>query len=150
MACAPAHLFDGVVHDLEPLLARRHQQATIAVAADAAALVGDPAKLHDVLRNLVENAANYAPEGTTITLSAQRDGDHVALMVEDEGPGIPEADRQRVFERFYRVDKARSRETGGTGLGLSIVKHLVGLHGGDVRVENRPSGGARFIVRIPA
>ena len=113
-------------------------------------LTGDPAKLHDVLRNLVENAANYAPERTTISLSAHRDGDHVALVVEDEGPGIPEADRQRVFERFYRVDKARSRETGGTGLGLSIVKHLVGLHGGDVRVENRADGGARFTVRIPA
>ncbi len=150
VTCASAHLFDGVVHDLEPLLARRHQRVTTAVAADAATLVGDPAKLHDVLRNLVENAANYAPERTTITLSTQRDADHVALIVEDEGPGIPEADRQRVFERFYRVDKARSRETGGTGLGLSIVKHLVGLHGGDVRAENRPGGGARFIVRIPA
>ena len=102
------------------------------------------------LRNLIENAANYAPERTTISLSALRDGDHVALVVEDEGPGIPEADLQRVFERFYRVDKARSRETGGTGLGLSIVKHLVGLHGGDVRVENRAGGGARFTVRIPA
>jgi signal transduction histidine kinase len=103
-----------------------------------------------VLRNLIENAANYAPERTTIALSARRDPDHVALVVEDEGPGIPEADLQRIFERFYRVDKARSRETGGTGLGLSIVKHLVGLHGGDVRAENRPTGGARFTVRIPA
>ena len=150
VVCAPAHLFDGVVHDLEPLLSRRRQRVTTAVAPDAASLVGDPAKLHDVLRNLVENAANYAPEATTITLSTRRDPDHVALIVEDEGPGIPEADRQRVFERFYRVDKARSRETGGTGLGLSIVKHLVGLHGGDVRAENRSTGGARFIVRIPA
>jgi len=150
VSCAPVHLFDGVVHDLEPLLARRHQQITTSVAPEAASLVGDPAKLHDVLRNLIENAANYAPERTTISLSARRDGDHVALVVEDEGPGIPETDRQRVFERFYRVDKARSRETGGTGLGLSIVKHLVGLHGGDVRVENRAGGGARFTVRIPA
>ena len=147
--CAPAHLFEGVVHELEPLLTRRAQRVETAIAPDAAALTGDPAKLHDVLRNLVENAANYAPERTTIRLTSSRDGDHVALIVEDEGPGIPEADRQRVFERFYRVDKARSRETGGTGLGLSIVKHLVGLHGGDVRVENRPAGGARFIVRIP-
>ncbi len=150
VACASTHLFDGVVHDLEPLLARRQQQVTTAVTPEAASLVGDPAKLHDVLRNLVENAANYAPERTTISLSARREPDHVALLVEDEGPGIPEADLQRIFERFYRVDKARSRETGGTGLGLSIVKHLVGLHGGDVRAENRPGGGARFIVRIPA
>jgi two-component system phosphate regulon sensor histidine kinase PhoR len=150
VSCAPAHLFDGVVHDLEPLLARRRQQVVIDVAAGVAALAGDPGKLHDVLRNLVENAANYAPEGTTIRLSAERDGDWVALIVDDEGPGIPEADLQRIFERFYRVDRARSRETGGTGLGLSIVKHLVGLHGGDVLAENRPGGGARFVVRIPA
>jgi two-component system, OmpR family, phosphate regulon sensor histidine kinase PhoR len=148
--CAPAQLFDGVVHDLEPLLARRHQHIITSVTPEAASLIGDPAKLHDVLRNLIENAANYAPERTTISLSALRAGDHVALVVEDEGPGIPEADRLRIFERFYRVDKARSRETGGTGLGLSIVKHLVGLHGGDVRVENRAGGGARFVVRIPA
>jgi two-component system phosphate regulon sensor histidine kinase PhoR len=150
VACAPAHLFDGVVHELEPLLARRSQRVVVDVAPDAATLVGDPAKLHDVLRNLVENAINYAPERTTINLSARREADHVALLVEDEGPGIPEADLQRVFERFYRVDKARSRETGGTGLGLSIVKHLVGLHGGDVRAENRPGGGARFVVRVPS
>jgi two-component system phosphate regulon sensor histidine kinase PhoR len=95
VAVAPAHLFDGVVHDLEPLLARRHQAITTSIAPEAASLVGDPAKLHDVLRNLIENAANYAPERTTISLSARRDGDHVALVVEDEGPGIPEADRQR-------------------------------------------------------
>jgi two-component system phosphate regulon sensor histidine kinase PhoR len=148
--CAPAHLFDGVVHDLEPLLARRQQRVVTTVDAGVGALAGDPGKLHDVLRNLVENAANYAPERTTIHLSAERDGEHIALVVDDEGPGIPEADLQRIFERFYRVDKARSRETGGTGLGLSIVKHLVGLHGGDVRAENRPGGGARFVVRIPA
>ena len=150
VACAPAHLFDGVVHELEPLLARRNQHVVVDVEPGAASLVGDPAKLHDVLRNLVENAANYAPEHTTINLTARREPDHVALVVDDEGPGIPEADLQRVFERFYRVDKARSRETGGTGLGLSIVKHLVGLHGGDVRAENRPGGGARFVVRVPA
>ena len=71
------------------------------------------------------------------------------LAVADEGPGIPEQDLQRIFERFYRVDKARSRETGGTGLGLSIVKHLAGLHGGDVRAANRPGGGAVFTVSLP-
>ena len=68
----------------------------------------------------------------------------------DEGPGIPEADLARIFERFYRVDKARSRESGGTGLGLSIVKHLVELLGGDVKAANRPEGGAIFTVTLPA
>ena len=68
----------------------------------------------------------------------------------DEGPGIPGEDLSRVFERFYRVDKSRARDPGGTGLGLSIVKHLVELHGGEVRAENRPEGGARFTIMLPA
>jgi signal transduction histidine kinase len=78
-----------------------------------------------------------------------RDGDRVALSVEDEGPGIPEADLERIFERFYRVDKARSRESGGTGLGLSIVKHLVARLSGEVTAANRRGGGAVFTIRIP-
>jgi signal transduction histidine kinase len=140
----------GVVNELEPLLESREQEAAIDIAPEAATIVGDPAKLHDVFRNLVENASNYSPERTTIYLTARRDGERVVIGVADEGPGIPEADLRRIFERFYRVDKARSRETGGTGLGLSIVKHLVGLHGGDVAAENRAGGGALFTVRLPA
>jgi signal transduction histidine kinase len=147
--CAVETLFAGVVNELEPLLDTREQQVEIDVGADAGTIVGDPAKLHDVLRNLVENASNYSPERTTIYLTARRDHDRVLLEVADEGPGIPESDLRRIFERFYRVDKARSRETGGTGLGLSIVKHLVGLHGGDVAAANRPRGGAVFTVRLP-
>jgi signal transduction histidine kinase len=69
--------------------------------------------------------------------------------VSDQGPGIPEADLSRVFERFYRVDKSRARDPGGTGLGLAIVKHLIGLHGGEVRVENLSEGGARFTLMLP-
>ena len=76
--------------------------------------------------------------------------DRLVLNVEDEGPGIPEGDLEKVFHRFYRVDKARSRELGGTGLGLSIVKHLMRLHGGSVRAENRDAEGARFILEFPA
>jgi signal transduction histidine kinase len=112
--------------------------------------VADAAKLHDVLKNLVENASNYAPERSVITLQSSREGSSLCIRVLDQGPGIPESDLQRVFERFYRVDKARSRETGGTGLGLSIVRHLVELHGGEVRAANRPEGGAVFTVRLPA
>jgi signal transduction histidine kinase len=73
----------------------------------------------------------------------------VAIAVSDQGPGIPEGDLARVFERFYRVEKTRARNPGGTGLGLAIVKHLVELHGGSVRAENRPQGGARFVVTVP-
>jgi two-component system phosphate regulon sensor histidine kinase PhoR len=147
--CAVEGLFDGVVNELEPLLDSRDQEVTIDIADDARTIVGDPSKLHDVLRNLVENASNYSPEHTAIHLTARRDADRVMLQVADEGPGIPPADLRRIFERFYRVDKARSRETGGTGLGLSIVKHLVGLHGGDVTADNGSSGGAVFTVRLP-
>jgi two-component system phosphate regulon sensor histidine kinase PhoR len=148
--CKVWDVFDGVVNELEPLIESREQRIEIAIAEEAEAIEGDAAKLHDMLRNLVENAANYAPERTTIYLSAAREGDRVLLSVADEGPGIPDHDLQRIFERFYRVDKARSRETGGTGLGLSIVKHLAGLHGGDVRAANRHGGGAVFSVRLPA
>jgi signal transduction histidine kinase len=122
------------------------------VGADAGTVRGDPAKLHDALRNLLENATNYAPDGTAIVMTSAVERDRILLAVADEGPGIPESDLPRVFERFYRVDKARSRSSrdpGGTGLGLAIVKHLVGLHGGKVAAANRPQGGAVFTIELP-
>ena len=109
----------------------------------------DPAKLHDVLRNLIANAITYSPEQSEIRVDALRLDGQIAMSVSDRGPGIPEEDLARVFERFYRVDKSRTRDPGGTGLGLAIVKHLVGLHGGEVRAENRAEGGARFTVTLP-
>ncbi len=148
--CATDALFNGVVTELRPTLAARAQRVLIHIAPDAVTVTGDSAKLHDIIRNLAENASNYSPEDSTITLDAWREHDRIVLRVSDEGPGIPDADLQRVFERFYRVDKARSRETGGTGLGLSIVKHLVELHRGDVEAVNDDRGGAHFIVRLPA
>jgi signal transduction histidine kinase len=120
------------------------------VHEDAATVNADPTKLYDVLHNLVANASTYAPEHTTIRIRARRAGASVAISVDDEGPGIPEEDVSRVFERFYRVDKSRARDPGGTGLGLAIVKHLVELHGGRVSAENRPEGGARFTVVLNA
>ena len=116
--------------------------------AGAEAVRADPAKLHDVLRNLMANASNYAPEGSTIRVEAVRVDDRTRISVSDEGPGIPEEDSSRVFERFYRVEKSRARDPGGTGLGLAIVKHLVELHGGTVRTENNPSGGATFTIEL--
>jgi two-component system, OmpR family, phosphate regulon sensor histidine kinase PhoR len=147
--CSVEALFSGVIADLTPVIDGRNQQVELTVAPEAGSVAGDPAKLHDVLRNLVENASNYSPEGSRILLSSRVDGSHVLIEVSDSGPGIPEADLSRVFERFYRVDKARSRESGGTGLGLSIVRHLVELHGGEVRAINRPEGGAIFRIRLP-
>ncbi len=119
------------------------------IAEDAAAVAGDPAKLHDILRNLMENASNYSPDGGTIDVSTTRAGAHIEIRVADRGPGIPEADLPRIFERFYRVDRSRTRDPGGTGLGLSIVRHLVELHGGEVTAANRDGGGAIFTVRFP-
>jgi two-component system, OmpR family, phosphate regulon sensor histidine kinase PhoR len=147
--CAVEAWFAGVIGDLSPTIDGRGQHVDVRVAPQASTVSGDPAKLHDVLRNLVENASNYSPERSRIELTAEADAAHIIVQVADKGPGIPEADLTRVFERFYRVDKDRSRESGGTGLGLSIVRHLVELHGGEVQAANRPEGGAVFTVRLP-
>ncbi len=147
--CALHALMAGAVADLAPQIGSRRHDVAIDVDPAVATIRTDPAKLQDVLRNLVENAVNYSPEGRRILLAARPDGSGVVMTVSDEGPGIPEPDLERIFERFYRVDKARSRESGGTGLGLSIVKHLVELLGGRVTAANRPQGGAVFTVSIP-
>jgi two-component system phosphate regulon sensor histidine kinase PhoR len=150
--CAIDSLFHGVVADVSAELEARSQRVVERVDPDATVVSGDPAKLHDALRNLLHNATSYAPERSEIVLASSRKDNRIVLTVADSGPGIPEADLPRVFERFYRVDKARSRNTrdpGGTGLGLAIVKHLVGLHGGKVAVANRPGGGAVFTIELP-
>ena len=135
--------------DLAPVIGQKRQRVTVDVGAEATTVPADPGKLQDIMRNLVENAVHYTPEETEIRVASWRDGAIFGVEVLDGGPGIPPEDLGRVFERFYRVDKSRSRP-GGTGLGLAIVKHLVGLHGGQVHVENRPTGGSRFVVTLPA
>ncbi|MGE5359139.1 MAG: sensor histidine kinase, partial [Bacteroidales bacterium] len=147
--CSICDLLESVVRDLSPSIERKRQIVTVDVAPEGATFVTDIAKLQDALRNVLENASNYSPEGSRIQVSATRANDRVVLRVEDEGPGIPESDLERIFERFYRVDKARSRESGGTGLGLSIVKHLVQRLGGTVRAANRPTGGAVLTITLP-
>ena len=152
-ACSVESLFTGVETDLAPLLEQRGQHVAHAVGDDAATVMGDPAKLHDAIRNLLENASNYSPAGGRIVMGSARRGDRLLLTVSDEGPGVPEADLPRIFERFYRVDKSRARgerDPGGTGLGLAIVKHLIELHGGRVTAANLPGGGAVFTVELPA
>jgi two-component system phosphate regulon sensor histidine kinase PhoR len=150
VACDVRGIADAVVADLAPDARQRRQRIDVQVAPGAESVRADPPKLQDVLRNLVSNAITYAPEDTTITLAASRVDGSIELSVADEGPGIPDADLTRVFERFYRVDKSRARDPGGTGLGLAIVKHLIELHGGSVRAENREQSGARFVVTLPA
>jgi two-component system phosphate regulon sensor histidine kinase PhoR len=148
VSCDVDALVHTVLADLTPALDGRTQRVEVTIAPGAETLRADPGKLHDALRNLVANASSYAPERTTIWIDARPADGRIALTVSDEGPGIPEADLSRVFERFYRVDKSRARDPGGTGLGLAIVKHLVELHGGTIRAENRPAGGAAFTIVI--
>jgi two-component system phosphate regulon sensor histidine kinase PhoR len=149
VGCDTRGLPEAVIADLASDADARGQRIEVSVKLGAETVRADPAKLHDALRNLVANAITYSPEGAVIRIDAAPDGNQVAIAVSDEGPGIPDADLSRVFERFYRVDKSRARDPGGTGLGLAIVKHLVELHGGSVRVENRPEGGARFVLTLP-
>ena len=111
----------------------------------------DPDRLRQVLSNLVDNGIKYGRPGGVLTVSAAAlVGGRIEVCVRDDGPGIPREALARVFERFYRVDKARSREQGGTGLGLAIVKHAVLAHGGEVRVESEPGQGAAFFFTLPA
>jgi two-component system phosphate regulon sensor histidine kinase PhoR len=109
----------------------------------------DKDSLHQILINLVDNAVKYTPVSGRVTISALEEDGEVAICVSDTGLGIPTADLPRIFERFYRVDKGRSRESGGTGLGLSIVKHLVELHGGKVAVESVSGRGSTFSFTLP-
>jgi two-component system phosphate regulon sensor histidine kinase PhoR len=144
-----ATLFHEASNDLTERIERQALQVDIKVKPAAAVIEADPTKMHDALRNLIENAVNYSAKGARIELEAHADGDRVLLTVGDYGPGIPEADLGRVFERFYRVDTSRTRDPGGTGLGLSIVRHLVELHDGNVSAANRPEGGAVFTISLP-
>ena len=144
-----AALFRTVSTDLSDRIEHQRLQVEITVDADAAVIQADPTKMHDALRNLIENAVNYSAEGGRVELAARADGDRALLSVGDYGPGVPDVDLGRVFERFYRVDKSRTRDPGGTGLGLSIVRHLVELHGGKVSAANRAEGGAVFTISLP-
>jgi two-component system sensor histidine kinase SenX3 len=112
-------------------------------------VLGNEAQLAVALGNLVENAVNYSSAGSRVAIGVRQVGDLVELTVTDQGIGIPSQEQKRIFERFYRVDPARSRATGGTGLGLSIVKHVVASHGGEIRVWSVPGTGSTFTVLLP-
>ena len=122
----------------------------ISVSSEVSVTVfGDRDQLLMAIHNLIENAINYSPENTNVSISTTIEGGIVTISVADQGIGIPESDLERIFERFYRVDPARSRETGGTGLGLSIVKHVAIKHGGDITVWSSPNVGSTFALRLP-
>ena len=109
----------------------------------------DAERVHQVVANLLHNAIRHSPDGGEVTLRARSAGGSVNIEVADEGPGIPENEARRVFERFYRADAARSSSDGGTGLGLAIARWIVDLHGGDIRVERNEPRGCRMVVELP-
>jgi two-component system phosphate regulon sensor histidine kinase PhoR len=109
----------------------------------------DPDMIEQALINLVDNAVKYSPGGSAVTIDAGIVDQEIRIRVRDQGIGIPQKHLPRLFERFYRVDKARSRKMGGTGLGLSIVKHIVQAHGGRVSVESIQGEGSTFTLHLP-
>jgi signal transduction histidine kinase len=117
--------------------------------ADVPVVLGDEARLRQVIGNLVTNALTHTPPDTRVTVTLDGDADSVVLRVADEGPGMAQEEAERAFERFYRVDTSRTREAGGTGLGLAIVASLVAAHGGSVDLVTAPGKGATFAVRLP-
>ena len=155
-------LYEGVSlkHFVDRLLERFATQASVKkikihneILETKEMLQADPTKLNQILTNLLDNALKYTPEQGQIWIRGSRDDPadrpYYIIEVEDTGPGISKQDQERIFERFYRVDKARSRDTGGAGLGLSIVKHLVELHGGEISVESVPGRGSKFKIIFP-
>ena len=146
---ALAGLIDRTVGLLRHLIEQKKHRVVVTIPPALPPILGDEERLGQVFSNLLDNAIKYTPENGTITISATADGQFVEAGIADTGIGIPPPDLPRIFERFYRVDKARSRELGGTGLGLAIVKHLVEGHGGTVSVASLPGQGTRFVVRLP-
>ena len=143
-----AQVITDTAHRLQPVAESHHQELKLALN-DRCEMYADCAKLTQVVYNLMENAIKYTQEGGAIKVRLIRSGRDAVMTVTDNGPGIPREDQAHIFDRFYRVDKARSRETGGTGLGLSIVHQMVLMHGGSVSVESEEGRGSTFTVELP-
>nr|WP_246325386.1 ATP-binding protein [Dissulfurirhabdus thermomarina] len=143
-----AAVVQGAVEACRPAAKRRRVRLSAECPADLEASM-EPRLLEQALVNLLDNAVKYSPEGGEVEVTAAREGGEVVVRVRDQGPGIPREHLPRIFERFYRVDKARSRELGGTGLGLAIVKHVMQAHGGRVTVESEPGKGSVFALHLP-
>jgi two-component system phosphate regulon sensor histidine kinase PhoR len=142
-------LLREVAADLAPEVARKGLAVDIN-GDDASCVFGDRRRLGQVVRNLLDNAIKFSPSGERIRLTAFRESGWAGFSVADHGPGIARAERDKIFQRFYQIDRSRSKSRPGSGLGLAIVKHIVQLHGGSVSVEGEPGLGATFAVRLPA
>jgi two-component system phosphate regulon sensor histidine kinase PhoR len=142
-------LLREVAQDLAANASRRGVR--IAVTGDTnASMVADRRRLLQVARNLLDNAIKFSPEGDTVRLAAESGPGWAGFSVSDNGPGIPRAEREKIFQRFYQVDRSRSKTRPGTGLGLAIVKHLVQLHHGTVEIEAEAGRGSLFRIRLPS
>ena len=127
-----------------------NRKITVSYLENTSAIVlGDRDQLIMAIHNLIENAINYSPENTKVSISTTLEDGVINIAVTDQGIGISEAEQDRIFERFYRVDPARSRQTGGTGVGLSIVKHVASKHGGEVKIWSVENVGSTFSLRLP-
>ncbi|HEY4485937.1 MAG TPA: phosphate regulon sensor histidine kinase PhoR, partial [Nitrospiria bacterium] len=142
-------LIESAARVIRPMAAKKRQTLEVRCAEPAPKIMADADRLIEALTNLMDNAVKYTPEGGRITVEAAAADGGAAIHVSDTGIGIPAREIPRLFERFYRVDRARSRDLGGTGLGLSIVKHIVEAHGGKVTVESEAGKGSRFTVTLP-
>jgi two-component system phosphate regulon sensor histidine kinase PhoR len=143
-------LVNGCVETARLNAKTRGLEIHVDLQQDAPAVRGDGAQLGEVLQNLLDNALQYTPSGGQIEVKARANGHEVIFTITDTGIGIPESDLERIFERFYRVDAARSREAGGTGLGLAIARHIVEAHGGRIWVESAVGQGSRFHFSVPS
>ncbi len=132
-----------------PLAGRRGVQILLAPSPVDLAIVGEEGQLTSAIANLLGNGVKYSDSGSAVEVEVRAAEGWAEVVVRDHGIGIPAKDLERIFERFYRVDRARSRETGGTGLGLSIVRHVAGNHGGEVLVESQEGMGSTFVLRLP-
>jgi len=142
------HVIEEAIYQSKVRAEKRHVEINFVCDEDIE-FFGDRKQLVMAISNLVENAINYSPERTTVNVLLKKNEEIAEITISDQGVGIAEEDIDRIFERFYRVDSARSRETGGTGLGLSIVKHVISNHGGDVQVWSVPGTGSTFTVLLP-
>ncbi len=143
-----APLLEGVVEEWRTRAEIRDVRVVSAAEPDGLELDGDQERLRQVLANLVANAVRHSPRGGEVLVRASREDEQAVLEVVDEGPGIPPGEAERVFERFYRSDQARSSEEGGSGLGLAIARWIVELHGGTIRAEEADPHGCRIVVRL--
>ncbi len=142
-------LMADCLDSLMPLAERKRVALHMDLEDDREEVFCDSEAVHQIMSNLLDNAIKYTPEGGSVRVAVRRKGSSVEIAVTDSGMGIPAGELPRLFERFYRVDKARSREMGGTGLGLAIVKHLVKAQAGDVRVESEAGKGSTFTISLP-